>query len=84
MLAELFNKNLSTITRKPSPVVTLFRSSTVADFRSKHFMDISDGPLLEKVNEAGEIHFGTISDRTLASYKADSYAKGFTISFLPG
>ena len=81
VLAELFNKNLSTIVRKPSPVVTLFRSSTVADFRSKHFMDISDGPLLEKVNESGEIHFGTISDKTLASYKADSYAKGFTISF---
>ena len=81
VLAELFNKNLSTITRTPSPVVTLFRSSTVADFRSKHFMDISDGPLLEKVNESGEIHFGTISDKTLASYKADSYAKGFTISF---
>ena len=81
VLAELFNKNLSTITRTPSPVVTLFRSSTVADFRAKHFMDISDGPLLEKVNESGEIHFGTISDKTLASYKADSYAKGFTISF---
>ena len=81
VLAELFNKNLSTITRTPSPVVTLFRPSTVADFRNKHFMDISDGPLLEKVNEAGEVHFGTISDKTLASYKADSYAKGFTISF---
>ncbi len=81
VLAELFNKNLSTIMRKPSPVVTLFRSSTVADFRSKHFMEISDGPLLEKVNESGEIHFGSISDKTLASYKADSYAKGFTISF---
>jgi hypothetical protein len=81
VLAELFNKNLSTITRTPSPVVTLFRASTVADFRSKHFMDISDGPLLEKVNEAGEVHFGTISDKTLASYAASSYAKGFTISF---
>ncbi len=81
VLAELFNKNLSTITRTPSPVVQLFRSSTVADFRAKHFMEISDGPLLEKVNEAGEIHFGTIGDKALASYKADSYAKGFTISF---
>jgi hypothetical protein len=81
VLAELFNKNLSTITRTPSPVVQLFRASTVADFRAKHFMDISDGPLLEKVNEAGEVHFGTISDKTLASYAASSYAKGFTISF---
>src|SRR4030095_4040944 len=25
--------------------------------------------------------FGTITDKTIASYKADSYAKGFTISF---
>ena len=41
VLAEVFNKSLSTITRTPSPVVSLFRSSTVADFRSKHFMDIS-------------------------------------------
>ena len=81
VLAELFNKNLSTITRTPSPVVQLFRASTVADFRSKHFMDISDGPLLEQVNESGEIHFGTITDKTIASYQAASYAKGFTISF---
>ena len=27
-------------------------------------MDISDGPLLEQVNESGEIHFGTITDKT--------------------
>jgi hypothetical protein len=81
VLAELFNKNLSTITRTPSPVVTLFRASTVADFRAKHFMDISDGPLLAKVNESGEVTFGTITDKTIASYAASSYAKAFTISF---
>ena len=81
VLAELFNKTLSTITRTPSPVVQLFRSSTVPNFYSKHFMDISDGPLLQQVNEAGEVSFGTITDKTLASYKAASYAKGFTISF---
>ena len=81
VLAELFNKNLINITRTPSPVLQLFRASTVADFRAKHFMEISDGPLLEKVNEAGEIHFGSISDKAISSYSASSYAKGFTISF---
>ena len=44
-------------------------------------MELSDGPALEKVNEAGEIHFGTINEAKLASYKADSYARGFSISF---
>ncbi len=45
-------------------------------------MDISDGPLLEKAATGGRrFTSGTISDKTLASYKADSYAKGFTISF---
>ena len=83
VLAELFNKNLSTITRTPSPVVTLFRSSTVADFRTKHFMDISDGPLLEKVNEAGEIHFGTISDKTLAIVQGRFLRQGLHDQF-PG
>ena len=81
ILSELFNKNLTTIRRTPSPIVAIFRQSTVADFRAKHFMEISDGPALEKVNESGEIHFGTISESKIASYKADSYANGFAISF---
>jgi hypothetical protein len=53
----------------------------VADFRPKNFYDISDGPTLLKVNETGEIQFGTISDKTVASYSAASYARGFSLSF---
>jgi hypothetical protein len=53
----------------------------MADFRSRHVLEVSDGPALELVNEAGEVTFGTIEGKALASYKLGSYAKGFSISF---
>ena len=81
ILATVFNKNLLTVTRTPSPITQVFRTSTVADFRPKNFYDISDGPTLQRVNEAGEIPFGSISDKTVASYSAASYARGFSVSF---
>jgi hypothetical protein len=81
ILAQVFNKNLLTVTRTPSPITQVFRTSTVADFRPKNFYDIADGPVLQKVNEAGEIQFGSIADKTVASYAAASYARGFSISF---
>ena len=81
LLAELFNKSLFTLRAAPSPITQVFRRTTMADFRSRHVLEVSDGPALEPINEAGEITFGTIEGKALASYKLASYAKGFSISF---
>ena len=81
LLAEVFNKSLFTLRQSPSPITQVFRRVTMADFRARHILEVTDGPALEKVNEAGEITFGTIEGRELASYSLASYAKGFNISF---
>jgi len=81
VLAEVFNKSLLTLRASPSAITQVFRRATMADFRNRHIMEISDGPTLEKVNETGEVRFGTVTDRELASYRIDSYARGFGISF---
>lgn len=33
------------------------------------------------MNEHGEVKFGSVADKELATYKADSYAAGFGITF---
>jgi len=81
LLGELFNKSLLALRAAPSPITQVFRRTTMADFRSRHVLEVSDGPALELVNEAGEITFGSIEGKQLASYKLGSYAKGFSISF---
>jgi len=81
LLAQLFNKSLLVLRQSPSPITQVFRRTSMADFRARHVLEVSDGPALEKVNEAGEITFGTIEGRELASYTLASYAKGFSISF---
>jgi len=81
VLAEVFNKSLLTLRTSPSPIIQVFRRATMADFRARHIMEISDGPALALVGESGEVTFGTITDKELASYKIDSYARGFGISF---
>jgi phage head maturation protease len=81
LLAELFNKSLFTLRAAPSPIQQVFRRVTMADFRARHVLEVSDGPALDKVNEGGEVTFGTIDGKELASYKLASYARGFAISF---
>lgn len=81
LLAELFNKSLFPLRTAPSPITQLFRRVTVTDFRERHLLEVSDGPALEKVNESGEITFGTIEENKLASYRLATYAKVFAISF---
>ena len=44
-------------------------------------LEISDGPGLSKLNQNGEVTYGTITGKELASYKIDTYAKAFAISF---
>jgi len=81
VLAEVFNKELLAFRVSSTPVTQVFRRATVSDFRARHVLEISDGPGLEKIGENGEIRFGTISDKELASYKIGSYARGFALSF---
>jgi len=81
LLAELFNKSLFTLRAAPSPITQVFRRTSMADFRARHILEVSDGPALEPIGEGGEVTFGTIEGKALASYKLGSYAKGFAISF---
>ena len=81
LLAELFNKRLFSLRAAPAPVTQVFRRTTMADFRARHVLEISDGPALAKVNEHGEITAGTIDARELASYRLQSYGRTFGITF---
>lgn len=81
LLAELFNKNLFRLRTAPSPITQIFRRVTMADFRDRHLLEVSDGPALQEVGESGEITFGSITEKKLSSYRLASYAKGFAISF---
>lgn len=64
-----------------SPLKTLLsRQSTANDFRAKTKLSVSDGGLLEKVNESGEIKSMTRSE-TSQSYKIESYGRIFALSF---
>lgn len=64
-----------------SPLKTaLSRSSTAQDFRAKSKIKVSDGGLLEKVGESGEIKSMTRAEAS-ESYKIDSYARRFALSF---
>jgi hypothetical protein len=81
LLQETFNKALFPLRTAPSPITQILRRTTMADFRKRHILEVSDGPALEEIGEGGEVRFGTIEGRELASYRLASYAKGFAISF---
>lgn len=81
VLAEVYNKSLLTLRSTPAAIQQVFRRATVADFRARHVMEISDGPALAEVGENGEVTFGSITDKELASYAVKSYARAFGISF---
>lgn len=81
ILAEVFNKSMLVLRTAPSPITQVFQRATVNDFRAKHVLEISDGPGLSKLNQNGEVTYGTITGKELASYKIDTYAKAFAISF---
>jgi len=81
LLQEVFNKALFPLRTAPSPITQIFRRATMADFRQRHILEVSDGPALSQVAESGEVTFGTIEGRELASYRLASYAKGFAITF---
>jgi Mu-like prophage major head subunit gpT len=62
-----------------SPLRQLFRDSTAVDFRAKTRLALTEMPLLEKVNEAGEIKYGTRGE-TAESYSLATYARLFALS----
>lgn len=81
VLAEYFNKELLQLRTSPSPITQLFKRASMTDFRARHIMEISDGSDLALVGQNGEVTFGTINDKELASYTLGTYAKGYSISF---
>ena len=81
LLSESLNKALLTLRTAPSPIAVLFRRATVNDFRARHVLTISNGPALELVPEDAEIPRGTIGSAELASYRVQSYARIFGVSF---
>ena len=62
-----------------SPIRTLFRDSTANDFRAKTRLALSELPALLKVNEAGELKYGTRGE-SAESYRLETYGRLFTIS----
>lgn len=63
-----------------SPIkTTLARQSTIADFRPKTMLKLSDVGLLEKISESGEIT-STTRGEAKESYKLDTYATQYAIS----
>jgi hypothetical protein len=63
----------------PNPLKTLARQTTVADFRTKTVVKLSEWPRLELVGEGGEVHQGTRAEAKEA-YALKSYAKIFSLS----
>lgn len=62
-----------------SPIRALFRDSTATDFRPKTRLALSELPALLKVNETGEIKYGTRGE-SAESYRIETYARLFSIS----
>lgn len=64
----------------PSGVRQLARETTAADFRKKSRLQLdASGFKLEKVNESGEFHYGTMEEAG-ETYGVDSFGKIFGIS----
>ncbi len=62
-----------------SGVRMVARQTTARDFKSKHSLQLSGGPGLEKVNEHGEFTRGTFNEAG-ESYKIDTFGKVFGIT----
>jgi phage major head subunit gpT-like protein len=63
----------------PNPLKTIARQTTIADFRTKTTVKLSEWPRLEQVNEAGEVHYGSRGEAKEA-YALKTYAKIFSLS----
>ncbi len=63
----------------PSGLKLLGRKTTARDFRTKHRLQISEGPRLKQVVEGGEFEQGTF-DEAKESYKLSTWGRIFSIS----
>jgi hypothetical protein len=63
----------------PNPLRSLARQVTTPDFRSRTVLKLSEFSQLAKVNEAGEVTYGTRTEAKEA-YSIATYAKLFSIS----
>ncbi|MFM9860553.1 HK97 family phage prohead protease [Pseudoxanthobacter sp. M-2] len=80
LLGDLVNRTLrATYMAVPSALKQIARQSNARDFRAKHRLQISEGPRLEKVNEAGEFRSGTLVEAK-ESYAVATYGKIIPIS----
>ena len=64
----------------PSPLMDLVRQMTVQDFREIHLPRLSQSPVLQPINESGEITFGSLSDSE-EFFKVTRWGKGLSITF---
>ncbi len=62
-----------------SALKPLGRQSNLTDFRTRHRLQLSDGPELEPLNEAGEIKAGSLTEAK-ESYNLTTYAKRIGIT----
>lgn len=63
----------------PSGLKMLGRKTTAKDFRSKHRLQLSEGPRLKEVVEGGEFEYGTFEE-SKESYKLSTWGRIFAIS----
>lgn len=63
----------------PSGLKLLARKTTARDFRSKHRLQLSEGPRLLPVTEGGEFKSGTLAEAK-ESYKLNTWGRIITIS----
>lgn len=62
-----------------SPLLSLARVRNSTDFRPINVLRLSEAPSLEKVNESGEIKYGSRGEEAEA-FKLDTFAKIFSLS----
>jgi hypothetical protein len=63
----------------PSAIVSVARQSSAPDFRARRSLQLSSGPGLEKVSEAGEFKRGTFEEGG-ETYKLETFGRVFAIS----
>ena len=61
-----------TFQSQPSGARSMARQNTARDFRTKHKINMSEAPTLEKVNESGEFKSGAMHD-SAETYRANTF-----------
>ncbi len=80
ILGDLVNRTLrASYQAVPSALKRVSRQSNARDFRAKHRLQLSEGPSLEKVNEAGEFKSGTLVEAK-ESYAVATFGRIIPIS----